>query len=404
MENRSELSLIGKLSDISFCDKQCSNVNDNGVKAELIKQIDENYGINVIDRIYVNLHPNMLKNVAYHQHILATLTNGNPYLLYLTRIDNINCCFFIDRKLKNGYSYPKIHCVRYRFHNELFNNTIFTGELVRDVQRRWFFLLSDILLHKGEKTDTKNILSRYALINTILTSEYTPDKNYEVCPIQVKKLFMYKDFRYMTQKYMPNLSYYCKGIIFYTLSKFSNYVFIIPRDKSIKIKSNEDIEKEIQEDHPELWGKSNYISSTGSKEVVNGLNTVQNNDITVDNNIDIDEKTNDEMPTDEIIPEDHVVLRILNTDISDIYNLYWYQKNELTKQGIALVPNMKSSKYLTSIFANNPNNLNICVECRYSPIFEKWVPIRRVNKKTDKDIDVNKIMIQMNKKYSISKM
>lgn len=385
-----DLTLVGKLSDISFCDKQCSNVNDNSFKSKMIELLDTQYGINVIDRLYVNLNPNMLKNVSYHQHVLATLTNGNPYLLYLTRIDNVNCCFFIDRKLKNGYSYPKIHCVKYRFSNELFNGTIFTGELVRDLQRRWFFLLSDILLYKGEKTDNKNILSRYDLMNNILTKEYTIDKNFEVCPLQIKKLFMYKDFKYMTTEFMPNLPYYCRGIIFFTLSKFSNYVFQIPRERNIKVKHTDEIEKQLQMEHPELWGKVNYISSSNS-------NTVEENNKTDREN----NSTNQE--EDNTIAENNVVLRILNTDISDIYNLYWFQGGELMKLGIALVPNMKSSKYLVHLFKDNPNCLNTCVECRYSPIFEKWVPIKKVNNKAYKNTDVLKIMNMKNKEYSMKK-
>ena len=124
-----------------------------------------------------------MRNVLYHQHILTPYTHGNPYMLFLTKIDNINCALFIDKKLKDGYTYPKIHCVKYRFSDELYEkDTIFTGELVRDNERRWFFLIDNLLLYKGMKTNEKNILSKFELINKIMENDYTPDKYLEICP------------------------------------------------------------------------------------------------------------------------------------------------------------------------------------------------------------------------------
>ena len=133
------ISLKNSLSNISFCDKQCSNVNDNKVKEQIISCVQDKYKFEIISKLYVSINPHMMRNISYHNHILSTLTNGNNYLLFLTKIEGVNCCFYIDRKLKNGYSYPKIHCVKYRFDEQLFEkDTIFTGELIRDVNRSWF--------------------------------------------------------------------------------------------------------------------------------------------------------------------------------------------------------------------------------------------------------------------------
>ena len=168
------LTLTGNiLSKISFCDKQCSNVNDNKFKAQVIQNLETKYKIQVVTQDYKILQFKFIGNVSYHQHILSTYTNGNPYMLYLTKIDDINCALFIDKKLKDGYTYPKIHCVKYRFNDELYEkDTIFTGELIRDNERRWFFLIDNILLYKGMSTSEKNILSKYELIYNIMNQEY----------------------------------------------------------------------------------------------------------------------------------------------------------------------------------------------------------------------------------------
>ena len=64
----------------------------------------------------------------------------------------------------------------------------------------------------------------------------------------------------------------------------------------------------------------------------------------------------------------------------DIYNLYYLdEKHNLFKHSIALVPNIKISHFLYNTFVSNPNNLDLNIECKYSVVFEKWIPIRFVN-------------------------
>ena len=65
------LSLVNKLSDISFCDKQCSNVNDNEFKSKLINYIQDNLNVNIIDRIYVNMVNQSIN--YYHKRVIILI-------------------------------------------------------------------------------------------------------------------------------------------------------------------------------------------------------------------------------------------------------------------------------------------------------------------------------------------
>jgi len=396
------LTLTGNiLSKISFCDKQCSNVNDNKIKSQIIQTIDSKYGIQIVTRDYNMINPNILRNVSYHQHILTPYTHGNPYMLYLTKIDNINCALFIDKKLKDGYTYPKIHCVKYRFSSELYEkDTIFTGELVRDNERRWFFLIDNLLLYKGMKTNEKNILSKFELINTIMENEYTQDKYLEICPLFIKKLFLYKDIKKMVTEFMPNLSYMCKGIVFYTLNnKHTNYVYMIPRDSQIPIKSSNEIDDIVQDKYPDLWNKkhsinnetleipdaivcnNDYTNSDCNTNINTNINT--NSDTNSDTNtIQIKEKLKEEDSENKIVEleKNNVVFKVLKTDMPDIYNLYCNDTNSnLIKHSIALITNIKISHHLYYTFNSKPDNLGLMMECKFSKVFEKWIPIRFVN-------------------------
>jgi hypothetical protein len=337
-------------------------------------------------------------------------------MLYLTKIDNIKCALFIDKKLKDGYTYPKMHCVKYRFADELYEKeTILTGELVRDNERRWFFLIDNILLYKGMKTNEKNILSRFELINNIMENEYTQDKYLEICPLYIKKLFLYKDIKKMIEEFIPNLSYMCKGIIFYTLNnKHSNYVYMMPRDSQIQIKSSIEIDDIIQDKYPDLWEKKNATTTnnsfnnsfnndaiTSNEEIVNSeINREANSETRSSNSSEtIKSETNDlDINNTQLkivdIENNNVVFKVLKTDIPDIYNLYCFDNKNLIKHSIALIPNIKISHNLYYTFIAKPNNLGLNMECKYSKVFEKWYPIRFVeneifNKNSIEDIENN---------------
>jgi len=391
------LTLTGSiLSKISFCDKQCSNVNDNKTKGQIIQDIDIKYGIQIVTRDYNIINPNIVRNVLYHQHILTPYTHGNPYMLYLTRIDNINCALFIDKKLKDGYTYPKIHCVKYRFSDELYEkDTIFTGELVRDNERRWFFLIDNLLLYKGMKTNEKNILSKFELINKIMENDYTPDKYLEICPLYIKKLFLYKDIKKMVNDFIPNLSYMCKGIVFYTLNnKHSNYLYMIPRENQIQVMTSNEIDDIIEEKYPDLYNKKNSmanetmcipdsINGNGDNNDNDNSNNNSNETTNLTNNTSINIINNSQEVKEELktieIEANNAVFKVLKTDIPDIYNLYCNDMNEnLVKHTIALIPNIKTSHLLYYTFNSKSNNLGLTMECKFSKVFEKWIPLRFV--------------------------
>ena len=394
-ETKAGISIAGNiLAKISFCDKQCSNINDNKVKAQIVKHLEAQYGIPIISRDFTVINPNNLRIVSFHQHVLTTLTNGNSYLLFLTRIDGINCCIYIDRKLKDGYTYPKMHCVKYNFHEELFaKETVFSGELVKDAERRWFFLIDGVLLYKGMSTTEKNIIARYELIHSIMSSEYVRDTFLEICPLQVKRLFLYRDVEKMVQDFIPNLSYTCKGILFYTLNnRCSNFAFLLPRDSQFEIKTAAEIDDIVQAKYAKLWAKKHAIN----QEQIPDALSIYSDASTIDANISSAESglgfgfgiASTDCKATVQIAEDNVVFKILKTDIPDIYNLYYLESGteNLVKYGIALVPNIRISHYLHNGFKGNANSLDMRVECRFSKIFEKWTPVRFVaNEVSNKD-------------------
>lgn len=392
-----ELTLKNSLSKISFCDKECYNINHNRTKEAILNYIQETHKIQVIDRQYVNINPHMMRNVSNNEHIVSTYTNGNPYILHLIRIDDTPCCIFIDRKLKNGYSYPKMHCVPYKFDSQLFDNeTIFTGELVRDVNRDWQFLISDLLLLNGESTKSKNILARFQNINTLLENHFTPDRDNDICPIYSKRLFQYHEIPYLFNDFIPKLSYVCKGLVFYTLNnQFSNYAWILPREDQLQVKKKDEMDIDFYNANPDykplgfICQDFNKKENTFRSEITNSTSFESDS-----SNVNKTKLVNPE--TLFTITKDEVVLKILKTDIPDIYNLYTsgtsnynsdnINTNELPldgknndKLGIAFIPNLSTSQMLYQYFKENPTDMDIKAVCKYNHYFQRWIPVRLTN-------------------------
>ena len=50
--------------------------------------------------------------------------------------------------------------VMYRFDDQLFSNTLFDGELLRDHENNWLFIINNLILYKGELMKNRNIIKK----------------------------------------------------------------------------------------------------------------------------------------------------------------------------------------------------------------------------------------------------
>jgi hypothetical protein len=393
------LSLKNSLAKISFCDKECFNVNNNKTKEQILKHITKTFGIQVIDKLYVNINPHMVRNITLHEHLLSTFTNGNPYLFWLTKIDDVPHCVFIDRKLKDGYSYPKIHVVNYKFAESLFEkDTIFTGELVKDVNRNWQYLVSDLLVFNGQLVKNKNVLSRFQLIYDIMDNHFTPDLVADICQIYVKRLFQYNEITTIFNDFIPSLSYVCKGLVFYTMNpQFSNYAWIVPKEAQLQVKRKYEADEEFFRRYPEYVrhktifdNQQSYLTDTTNTlpQALSGSSPSRN--------------TSHHTLT-ETDSTDSAYLYIVKTEIPDIYNLYT-RDDKLARHSIAFIPNLATSRMLYDYFKSNTGNgiIDIIAKCRYHNYFKRWIPtgIEPSPKLVNTATELNALSTALQSKYT----
>ncbi len=336
------------LSKILFCNQQVDNILDEDTKSNILNQMYNKYQISISDKKYVMLKREFINNLSKNSHLIGIITHGNPYYLYLTTYNGQKMSLLIDRKTKDGFSFPKIILMKYRFDDSLYNDTIFDGELIKTCDNRWLYLITDILVQDRKKI-TNDIISKYNNIYNILNNLYVQDPFLEICPIQVRKLFPYNKYEELIHHFIPSLRYKCKGLIFYPLnSKYKNVIYLFPRNSQLEynIESKINKQKHIKDDVKIKPTKKNDKID----KVLSNIN---------------------EENVDSIL----INLKLIDTIKPDIYELYSYDGNEEVKQGYAHVPSLRCSKMIKNAIRKLSNDKCI-FRCKYSLTAKKWEPVK----------------------------
>ena len=338
---------------ISFCDTTAFNIKTENTKKKILKDVYNISNIKIIQKHFDVLSSNHFNKLNDNPHLISLKSNGNPYLLFLTQYNFTNLSIFIDKKVQSGYFLPRMIISRFQFKDELYLNTLLEGEMIKDKDSKWIFIINDIYIYKNKSLSNVNISKRLLIINNIL-SDFKYD-NDDVCKFTIKKYFKYEDIRYMVEEYKETLNYTCRGIYFTPLFfKFKNILFnfddsLINDVKKIKYQNNgkflllndSDVPNKILNQNSKDLSKLENHSKLHSKERIDHKNC----------KIFYVEKT--DMPD----------VFYLNNDINDNSNT------------IAYIPNITSSLNMNEYFKDVNLNNKIKMNCLYNSKFKKWQPI-----------------------------
>ena len=296
----------------SFCNKEVDNVTDNSMKKYILDNLKLKTNIKY-DARYAKVYNEQFKKNLNNPHIFCLKSSGTPYLLFCTQINDINYSFLIDKKVKDGYEYPKIFIVKYRFDPELFQGTLFEVELTRDKNNAWSILIGDIYYMSGNSMKNIQIHDRINHCNSILEDKYIDDNFCNVCPLSIKRFFDIQEVDTVINEFIPKLTYRVKGFYFVPLKTSYSKILYLLKDKDYK--------------------------------QVNAVN------------------------------KSLISFRIIKTVKPDIYELYLYNehKSSIIKHSYASVKNIEKSQWLKELTDKNDECI---VECKYNTLFKKWEPVK----------------------------
>ena len=121
---------------------------------------------------------------------------------------------------------------RFNFPDELFNNTLIEGEMIKNNNNKSIFLINDIYIHKGISLNNKYLMKRLDILKHIFNN-YQNDID-DVCLFEINKYFTYDKFNYLINDYKNSLNYYLEEYtlnhstlnlkIFFITSMIASYV------------------------------------------------------------------------------------------------------------------------------------------------------------------------------------
>ena len=315
------------IGEISFCDKTAFNIKSDDLKKQIMETIESKYNLRIITKHFDKFDPKYMNNINSNPHLICVRSNGNPYFLYLTKIDFVNYCIFIDKKIQQGYFYPRMIVTHLHFEDELFLDTIFDGEMIKQINGKWIFMVNDLIVNKGSYLTNINLVKRLNILYVLLKNEYRQDDT-DVCIIRVKKYFKYDEIETMIKQHIPALKYTCRGI-------YLKPLFLRFRD--ILVNFDDTLITKVQR----------------TKFMKNFL-------------------LMDDLQPQQQQQQQQRKLYARKTSNPDVYDLF---EQDNTFVDIACVPTLKLSKYMRNVFIGKYIIDKVELTFEFSERFKKWVPI-----------------------------
>lgn len=349
------------LGEISFCDKIGFNIKSDEVKKKILLDLEAHCNFKVIQKHYEKFGEHQIPILTKNPHLISLRTNGNPYLLYLTKYNNVNQCIFIDKKIQQGYFYPRMIIVKLWFHDILFTNTLFDGEMVKANNGEWIYIINDMLVESSQLNANINLVKRLNRIYDILTKMYRKDE-LDVCHIQVKKYFHYHEYNMMISEFQKDLPYSCRGMYFKPLFfKFKDILYNF--DESL-------IKKVIRTKYKTESNAFLLNKSMDDKDMIASTNATLTRTSSTSSGSTATSMTPRPDTTSVVLKH----LYIQKTNQPDVYEVYETPTSSASL-GLAFVNNINTSKMLRMIFMHTTPTEKKKMECKYNTKFNKWMPI-----------------------------
>jgi hypothetical protein len=271
-----------------------------------------------------------------------------------------------------------------KFIDDIFEGTLFDGELVKNSNDKWIYLINDIAYYKGQNIITKNFFERSSIIENILKNEHENDNINEAFFISQKQYFEYKYIKDLVERYMNHLNYKCSGLYFKNTNNFSdNYLFIFPECRS---------DSKILNNGSTVDNQKVIINEESDDELFNDVEIIKKEPI-----------QQQQLPKQKL---EKTTCRFLihPTMMPDIYELYCKNtNNNIEKYSYASVPDIETSNFLKNVIGDDydlnqdihsrfENKNAIFVECNYHKMFKKWIPYKKVDS-MDNINSINQIQI-----------
>lgn len=344
---------------IKFGNKKSFEITNFILKNEIISKIENTFNI-VIEYIRYNfLDKNRINELKTWNTIFTYNTFGHKFLIFITKNNDKNTVFFINRKTKQVIMSKMI------FNNDLYNDTVIEAEMI-NINNQWYLFASDILLLNGKNMISEPFSIRHNLLNDIINNKYKSDFDIEPAKILLKDFFKPSEIKSFMDDYVPTLPFKINGFLFKCLDvKGYDILYIFPECKNRKNNSDSPpkVEEEIKEE----------VKLPIKKELP---------------------KVNPKLR----IEKRNCIFKMIVTDLPDVYELHCRQGGNIVHFNYASIPNLESSMRIQEWI--DEENEEMMIEAQYIEKLKKWEPIKMLSKNVDNNkLDYINIIEQIQELY-----
>jgi hypothetical protein len=277
--------------------------------------------------------------------------------MYFTKYEDVPVIYFIDKKVQPGYQKPRIILGKGRFAEEVFDGTLIEGEMVKDTNGHWLFLINDVIAYKNQYLSKIPLPKRLVFAYEML-DEYVPDPFFDVCSFQVKQYcYASNEGLEFLLELADQLPYTNRGIYYWPFfmqykPKLYNFDESVIKEVVRKVKDNPEFRETLptEPDTPSL-------SPSPSRKPM--------------------------MTPPPLVPstscnEGEKVMWLRKTELPDVYDVYESQVIQ-SKAGVAHIGSLAVSKKLRNVFKDLTVAVSVPFVCKWSDPFKKYEPISQAS-------------------------
>lgn len=345
---------------INFCNSSGFAIQNNRIKSDIIDKIINKHKIdlNMYEKSY---NDSFIQLMDKFNMFSCFITRGKRYILYLTKINNENVSLLIELNSNDGIL-PKIIAIPLSINKDMFNETIFVGEMLLHNQN-WTFIIDNCKINKGYSTHNKDAIEILKLCNDFISNKITINQ-LEPFDIKIKKFFAISQLKQeLISNKIPLIGVKFLGlknpIVFYfnsqNYNKEINKIKLLPR-----YDHNSDVIEKLQRD---------ILNDYENQETSN------NAEIIIDN-----------------IEKKKFTFEIYKSDNYGIYNLGLYKNNKIVDFGVARINTIELNVELINLLSDNNFTR---VKSSFNKYFNKWEVIEITHEPLS---DINEVInYQQNK-------
>ena len=170
--------------NVPFCNGSAFKIDNNDLKEKIYIECEKLFKIKLKRDYFPGPQPVAIeiKNIPKlkENYMVCEKTDGERGILLLINIDNKPMCFIINRN-------NELYFMDLSFKKEVFEGSIFDGELIKTKNDTWNYLIHDCMCYNGISFCESSHQLRYACIIDLILKRYI---NKEKDPFNIKtKLF-----------------------------------------------------------------------------------------------------------------------------------------------------------------------------------------------------------------------